>query len=243
MDGVLIVDKPSGMSSFDVIRALGKKFPKTKMGHLGTLDPLATGVLVVFLGKATQLIRYFSELGKEYEVVLELGKVSDTYDVTGKVKDSKGSKGWKDSKESFEEVLKTFIGPQWQIQPPFSAIRYQGKRAYEFAREGKHVDLGKRRIEIQRIELVESGPPFHNLRLSCSSGTYVRSFVHELGQALGTGAIMTALRRTRVGTFRIEHAHPLDAIRAEDILPSAMIVSEYLDIPEREKIFLLKRFS
>lgn len=230
MDGVFLIDKGAGMSSFDVLRELKKKFSEPKMGHLGTLDPMATGLLVVFLGKATKLIPYFSELEKEYVAELELGKTSDTFDSTGAVKDTKG---WKDSKgiseEDFQEVMRSFIGPQWQIQPSFSAIHFQGRRAYELAREGKPVDLGKRQVTIDSIQSLRYEFPIAELNLVCSSGTYIRSTIHELGEKLQTGAIMTALRRTRVGRFQIDRAKTLSVLALEDMISPVELVENYLE--------------
>jgi len=243
MDGVLIIDKPSGISSFDVLRDLKRKLPERKMGYLGTLDPLATGVLVVFLGKATQLIPYFSEAPKEYKVQFELGKTSDTYDTLGKVIENTFTPP---DEGTIEEHAQSFLGQQWQIQPPFSAVRYKGKRAYEYARKGEAIDLGKRQVIFFEITLLTYKPPLVEMRILCSSGTYIRSFVHELGQKLGCGAVMASLRRTRVGTFMVEQAKKLEDISPHDLLSPQKIIAESIDWKGRsqnEKSVLLQKFS
>ncbi|MDP2691128.1 MAG: tRNA pseudouridine(55) synthase TruB [bacterium] len=244
MDGVLLIDKPSGITSFDVIRQLRKCLGVRKMGHLGTLDPLATGLLVVFLGKATKLIPYLTEAEKEYVVDLELGKTSDSYDVTGEVKSMKGFR--MPTQEEFSDAVQSFLGPQLQIQPPFSAIRIQGKRAYELARDGKQVDLGKRQVSLFEIQIMDFTPPFVQLRLHCSSGTYVRSFVHELGEKLVTGAIMTQLMRTRVNKFSLEQAHRLDHVGEKNVLDPLFVVDEYgiwEGKSDQEKAYLKTKLS
>ncbi len=227
MDGLFLIDKPEGMSSFDVIRGLRKKFPGTKMGYLGTLDPLATGLLVIFVGMSTKLISLFEEAKKEYEASFELGKSSDTFDSTGNIVERQ-MKTWP-TKTEVEKALVKFRGPIWQIQPPFSAVHREGKRAYELAREGKKVDLGKRQVEIFELELSSYHPPYGKLDILSSSGTYVRSLIAELGQSLGTGAVMSALRRTHVGPFRINDAVKCDDIREDQLLSAKKLFPEHVN--------------
>lgn len=243
MTGVAIIHKPNGISSFDVLRELRKKLNEKKMGYLGTLDPLATGVLVVFIGKATKLIPYYSALDKEYVAEGELGKISDSFDGTGTIEVLK-----KDlpNEEAFRASLDRFIGPQWQIQPAFSAIKRDGKRSYELAREGTIQDLGKRQVNIYELKGTSFSSPNFMLHIKCSTGTYIRSLIHELGEALGCGAIMTSLKRTAVGDFRLEHA-----LKIEDVDPSKLItVSSVLDnhlpskqISEKEKVYILQKLK
>lgn len=214
------------------------------MGYLGTLDPLATGVLVIFVGKATQLIHYFTEAEKEYIAELEFGKSSDTFDRTGQIVVHPDTVF--PTKEKLEEALKSFLGQQWQIQPPFSAIRFQGKRAYELAREGKSVDLGKRQVVFSALELLQYELPWATLKVACSSGTYIRSFIHELGERLGCGAIMIELMRTRVGKFSIDKAWSLHDLSDRNLLSPEKIITEYMDSTgrsQREKAVLIKKFS
>lgn len=242
MDGALLIDKPEGMSSFDVLRTLKNTFPKTKMGHLGTLDPMATGLLVVFLGKATQLIRYFEGANKEYLAELEFGKTSDTYDRTGQVEIF--PQGPWPTREKIQEKLSTFLGMHWQIQPAFSALKYQGKRAYELAREGKKVDLGRRQVTIHELEIIEYRPPHLSFRVFCSSGTYVRSFIHELGQLMDCGALMTVLRRTQVDKWLVAAAKSPEQIVNDDIVSYETLIEEYIDFSKssrHEKSWLLRK--
>ena len=242
MDGLLLIDKPSGITSFEVLRELKKRYQESKMGHLGTLDPLATGLLPVFMGKATKLITHFSEADKRYWVQFELGKFSDTYDVTGEVQQG----GELPSQEAIQTQLKKMLGSQWQIQPSFSAIKVQGKRSYTLAREGKPVDLGKRQVVLDSIEQINIKLPVVELVLSCSSGTYVRSFVHELGEHLECGAVMTALRRQAVGPFEIESAKSLNNTSDKDVISLTNIVENYLPkdrFSMQEKAYLLRKLS
>lgn len=238
----MIIDKPSGMSSFQVLRELRNKFPREKMGYLGTLDPLATGVLVVFIGQATQLIHYFSDADKEYLVDFELGKSSDTYDVTGKINIEDCPVP---ELRKIEEIVELFLGQQWQVQPNFSAIRYRGKRAYELAREGKKFDLGKRQVIISGLKLLDYNKPFVKLRVVCSGGTYVRSLVHEIGEKLGCGAVMNALRRTMAGPFDLKESTILEKISDSNLKSTREIISDYIDWKGRsmhEREVLLKKF-
>jgi len=242
--GVLLIDKPTGISSFAVLRELKRRFHQPKMGHLGTLDPLATGLLVVFVGSATKLIPYFAELEKTYEVTLELGKSSDTYDVTGQVAIT--DPFTLPSPKILHEALPSFLGTHWQVQPPFSALKFQGKRAYEHARAGTTIDLGKRQVTISSLDLLSEELPIVELRVACSSGTYIRSFVHELGQQVGTGAIMTDLRRTQVGPFRLDQAHPLEVVSADHLIEATELIDDYLEnaqLPSGEKDYLKRKMG
>jgi tRNA pseudouridine55 synthase len=240
----LLIDKPSGITSYDVLRKLKKQFDISRMGYLGTLDPLATGVLAVFIGKGTKLIPYFEEARKTYIVKAELGKTSDTYDVTGNVQVSENVK--LPSKEQFEETLLSFSGNQLQIQPVFSALKFQGKRAYEFARKGVDIDLGKRQVTFHHLDIMTSEFPFFSLKVECSSGTYVRSLIHELGEKMNIGAIMTDLRRTQAGPFSIE-----DAVKLEDVTLDVCLslgefmekYDEYNPSLKRDKSYLLRKLQ
>ncbi|MDP3976089.1 MAG: tRNA pseudouridine(55) synthase TruB [bacterium] len=226
MDGVLLVDKPSGISSSALLTQIKKKFQIKSLGYLGTLDPLASGLMVFFLNRATKLIRYFPAPDKSYEVELEFGKISDSYDATGAV--TATGKLLPD-RFALETCLKTFLGSQLQIQPAFSAIHYRGKRAYELARAGESFDLGKRQVEIHELELVDYNPPLCKLRVRCSSGTYIRSLVHELGQKLNCGAVMTALRRGSIGNFSLAQAKTADRLDRHDVVKPAEIIERFID--------------
>lgn len=210
LSGFLVVDKPQGWTSFDVVAKLRKLTGISRIGHLGTLDPLATGVLVVAIGEGTKLIEYFMGVDKVYEVAVEIGKISDTYDREGKVTQVNYDPAIF-SEEKLQALLPTFCGNILQVPPAYSAIKVQGRSAYALARAGKVVDLKPRRVRIDELTLLAFTPPTFSLRVKCGSGTYIRSLVHDLGQRLGCGAVMTALRRTSVGPFSLEVALPVDS--------------------------------
>lgn len=203
MDQILLIDKPKGITSFDVIRHLRKKLGVRKMGHAGTLDPLATGLLIIATGSATKEISRYMDLPKEYEVLIEFGKVSTTYDADGEI--SQGV--LRDvSRTEFEDNLKNFIGEILQTPPIFSAKKIAGVRAYDLARQGKEVKLEPRKIKIDRIEILKWDWPFVSLRINCGKGTYIRSLAHDIGKKLGCGGYVKELRRTAIGEFKVENA-------------------------------------
>ncbi|MBI4995068.1 tRNA pseudouridine(55) synthase TruB [Candidatus Peregrinibacteria bacterium] len=200
---ILLIDKPSGITSFDVIRQLRKKLGIRKMGHAGTLDPLATGLLIIAVGAATKEISKYMGLPKEYEVLIEFGKTSTTYDADGEI--SQGI--LKDvSRAEFKNVLKNFVGEIMQMPPIFSAKKIKGVRAYDLARQGKEVKLEPRKVQIDKIEIIEWSWPFVRLRINCGKGTYIRSIAHDIGEKLGCGGYVCELRRTAIGEFRVENA-------------------------------------
>lgn len=204
----LIIDKPKGWTSHDVVAKLRGVLKEKKIGHLGTLDPLATGVLVVAVGRdSTKQIQNFMKLDKEYEAEMELGKESDTYDSEGVVRETGvGALGVMEAQVL--AAMEKFWGKTMQMPPAFSAKKIHGKKAYELARAGLPVELKAVEVEMHgsdiRVDL-----PFVRFKVTVSSGTYVRSLVHDIGKALGCGAILTALRRTRVGDFKIEDAEDM----------------------------------
>jgi tRNA pseudouridine55 synthase len=215
LSGFLIVDKPKGITSHQVVERVRKLLGKrVKVGHTGTLDPLATGVLILALGKATRLSEYLLKQDKCYRVVAQFGLSSPTYDVDAQVKEVECRKV---SKEELERVLERFKGEIEQVPPPFSALRVKGKRAYEFAREGKKVELPPRKVKIYSLKLTSFNYPLFELELCCSSGTYVRSLVHDIGEALKCSAVVKELRRTRVGKISIEEAAPLEKLEREGV--------------------------
>lgn len=215
MFGFLNVYKPSGLTSHDVVAKLRKILKIKQIGHTGTLDPMAEGVLVVAVGKASRLIEFLDE-DKSYRVTLQLGKISDTFDIEGQVED------YSDKKIFEDELLKSlqnFQGEILQTPPAFSAVHYNGKRLYELARQGIiPEDIPKRKVFISKIELVSFN--FDNqvavLDIDCSKGTYIRSIVSDLGQMLECGAVMTALTRTKSGSFNIKDAVKLDVVSSVD---------------------------
>lgn len=209
-NNILFIDKPSGMTSFDVIRVLRKKLNIRKMGHAGTLDPLATGLLIIALESATKQISAYMNLPKEYEVLIEFGKISDSYDADGEIKETGNLK--KVARKDFEAVLNNFIGEIEQMPPAFSAKRINGVRAYDMARQGLKVDLKPNRIRIFSIEMLDWKWPFVSLRVKCGKGTYIRSLAHDIGAKLGCGGYVKELRRTAIGEFRVADAQKLDNI-------------------------------
>lgn len=203
MNDILLIDKPKGISSFDVIRRLRQKIGRKKMGHAGTLDPLATGLLIVAVGNATKELSKYMGLPKEYEVLVEFGKTSDTYDACGKITECDLKPV---ERAEFEKVLTRFIGFVSQVPPIHSAIKVNGKRAYELARKGQKVVLKPRTVEIKGIEILGWRWPFVDLQVKCGRGVYVRSLAHDIGQVLGVGGYVKELRRTAIGDFRVEDA-------------------------------------
>jgi len=205
MENILLIDKPKGITSFDVIRKLRRSMNIRKMGHGGTLDPLATGLMIIGVGAGTKLLTGYIGLDKTYETVIEFGKISDTYDADGKVEEVKSAP--QVSRDQVEEILKKdFTGEISQTPPIFSAIKVKGQRAYDLARSGKEVKLEPRKVTIKNIEILKWEWPLVTLKIDCSKGTYIRSIAHDLGQKLGCGGYVKELRRTRIGDFKVEDA-------------------------------------
>lgn len=212
-DNFLIIDKPKGWTSHDVVAKLRGILKEKKIGHLGTLDPLATGVLVVAVGRdATKKIVQYMELDKEYEVELELGKSSNTYDAEGEI--TEHLVDWTQiTPEKIQNTLSKFWGETEQMPPAFSAKKIGGVPAYRLARKGKEVHLRTKKVFMQGEE-IQVDLPFVRFKVTVSSGTYIRSLVHDFGQSLGTGAILTNLRRTRVGDFTLQEAQKIEQVSA-----------------------------
>ncbi len=227
MDGFLIVDKPKGITSFDVIRILKKEIGrKVKIGHTGTLDPLATGILILAIGKATKFSSYFLKRDKCYSVTAALGLKSDTYDVDGKVETVKCPEI---PKQKFTECIESFKGEISQVPPIYSAIRVNGKRAYELARQGKKFTLKPRKIHIYSIDLIGYDYPEFSLNVCCSSGTYIRSLVHDIGVSLGCDAVVKEIRRTKVGSIKVSEAIPLDRINKNNIQSFLIPIKNFVE--------------
>lgn len=212
---ILLIDKSAGMTSFDVIRQLRRKLNIRKMGHAGTLDPAATGLLIVATEHDTKKLSEFLKFDKEYEGEIEFGKVSDTYDGAGKIAEV-SFQGTID-RQTVEAALKDFEGKIWQMPPRFSAKKIKGVPAYKLARQGKLVELKARQVTISKIEILAYRWPILKIRVTCSSGTYLRSLAHDLGQKLGCGGYLKSLRRTRVGHFRVEEAESVPLARAQPV--------------------------
>ncbi len=210
ISGVLVVDKPVGLTSHDVVQIIRKGTNIRRAGHTGTLDPRASGVLVVLIGPAVRLSEYVSASDKRYQAIVRLGTSTDTYDADGRITSSSPVDI---TEEQFETALKQFIGEIEQVPPPYSAVKVKGKKAYEMAREGEEVDLAPRKIQVYNLELLEWAPPEAVIDVYCSSGTYVRSLAHDLGETLGCGAHLVGLRRTKSGRFTLRDAVPLRKLR------------------------------
>lgn len=213
--GFINVNKPAGITSHGVAQKIKKLTQTRRAGHSGTLDPLATGVLVIALGKATKLVEYLRQDKKTYETVFRLGVTSDTYDISGQVKETPPPVPVP-SGAQINSILKQFTGEIEQMPPAFSALKVKGQRAYKLAREGKDVKLEPRKVTIHSMKLLEYRHPFITLEIKCSAGTYIRSIAHDIGQRLKTGAVMEALHRTEAGDFMIENAVDLDALTEEN---------------------------
>jgi tRNA pseudouridine55 synthase len=210
--GLFVVRKPVGISSFGVIRRARRELDIRKIGHAGTLDPLAEGVLVLGVGKATKLLTGLEGADKSYRATLRLGVRTDTYDSTGRVLEERDPSGV--TEEALSDALSRFRGEIQQVPPMFSAIKKDGETLYKLARRGIEVEREPRRVIVSRLELVDFSHPLATIDLDCSKGTYVRSLVEDIGLALGVGANMTALVRTRVGPFGIEMARELGSLLA-----------------------------
>ena len=211
-NGVLIIDKPQGWTSMDVCAKLRGILREKRVGHGGTLDPMATGLLPVFVGRATRGVQYATDGKKEYLAVLRLGLVTDTQDVTGQTLEEHPVSV---TAADLEAVLPRFWGDILQIPPMYSAIKIDGKKLYDLARKGKEVERQPRPITVYELELGEQlSDTDWQLRVVCSKGTYVRTLCHDIGTALGCGAAMAALRRTRVAGFTLEQAVTLEQVQA-----------------------------
>ena len=210
MNGILLVDKPAGWTSMDVCAKLRGALREKRVGHSGTLDPMATGLLVVFLGRATRAVEYAEAHGKTYEARLRLGVVTDTQDVTGAVLETRPADV---SDTALEGVLARFRGEISQIPPMYSAVKVNGQKLYKLARKGREVERQPRTVTIRSLDcLGRDADGDILLRVDCSKGTYIRTLCHDIGAALGCGGAMSALRRTRCGDFRVEDAHALDEV-------------------------------
>ncbi|MCS7307072.1 MAG: tRNA pseudouridine(55) synthase TruB [Aquificaceae bacterium] len=208
LTGVLLVDKPSGKTSMEVVEALKKRF-NLKAGHAGTLDPIATGLLVILLGEATKFSQFFLGLDKDYVATVKLGEITQTYDREGVVVEQRLVNV---SCDQVKMVLEGLVGRTLQTPPPFSAKRIRGKRAYQLARKGIQVEIKPVEVEVKRAELLSCNLPYAEVFFSVSSGTYIRSLVYQMGLQLGCGAHVVELRRLRVGKFNINMAMGLDRI-------------------------------
>jgi tRNA pseudouridine55 synthase len=218
MDGVLVVDKPQGLTSHDVVAVARRSLHERRIGHTGTLDPLATGVLPLACGRATRLVRFFVSSDKDYEATVRFGVATDTYDITG-TETSRSERV--PAREAVEAALTSLRGEYLQLPPAFSAKKVAGERAYARARRDEAVTLQPVPVRVTRADLVEFGGTSARIDITCSAGFYVRSFAHSLGELVGTGACLESLRRTRSGEFSVSQA-----VELEQVSQSSVAVTE-----------------
>ena len=210
MNIVINLDKPENISSQQAVTRVKRLFSAKKAGHAGTLDPLATGILIVCLDEATKITRFLADLNKEYIVRLKLGERTDTYDSTGRVIDRGDYHFIKEA--DIYKVLSSFIGHIKQTPPMYSAIKVGGQPLYKLARKGFSVERQEREITVNEMDLLSFDPPYLDLKISCSKGTYIRTICDDIGKVLGSGAHMVSLTRTRVGAFRIEDSVSIEGL-------------------------------
>jgi len=214
-EGFILIDKPKGITSHDVVDKLREITKIRKIGYAGTLDPLGTGLLILGIGRgATRRLSEFLRLDKEYIAKLRLGAISDTFDKEGKIEFKKIEKI--PSREKIGKVIKEFIGQIYQIPPSYSAKKIKGEKAYNLARKGKKVELKPQKVNIYKIKILRYKFPYLEIKVNCSSGTYIRSLASDIGKRLGCGALLEELRRTRIGNFSVKQAKKLEEINSKN---------------------------
>ncbi len=238
--GILIIDKPAGWTSMDVCAKLRGIFHEKRVGHGGTLDPMATGVLPVFIGRATRAVEFADKSDKEYVAGLKLGVVTNTQDTSGEVLEERPVQA---GREQLEAVLETFHGTILQIPPMYSAIKINGKKLYELARKGREVERPARPVVIKSLKIEgQKDETLYTIRVRCSKGTYVRTLCHDIGQALGCGGCMFSLRRTMAADFTLR-----DAVTLEQVLsapdPAALLTPVEALFMDREMLVLSPAFE
>jgi len=243
MDGVLIIDKPAGMTSHDVVARVRKIVGERRVGHTGTLDPFATGVLVLLLGRATRLAQFLSGAEKEYEAVIRLGYETDTGDVTGtRVRNltTEAQRHTEIHKEEIEAAMASLRGEIYQVPPMYSAKKVGGRKLYELARQGEEIERKAARVVITELTVIDPNGPLLKenedgsselrVRVVCSAGTYIRTLAEDLGKKVGTGAHLAELRRTRAGRFKVENAVTLN--RLAELVESSSIQANLISADE-----------
>lgn len=226
LDGILLVDKPGDHTSHDVVARLRGKLGMKRIGHAGTLDPMATGLLVILVGKATRVSQYLISLDKEYEGTIELGKVTDTQDADGEVMETRPVPPLTEAQ--VKTAVNSFLGDQYQTPPMYSAVKIDGVPLYKSARKGQEIEREPRFIRVMSWDVLRFASPQIDFRLRCTKGTYVRTLAHDLGQKLGCGAHLSALRRTATDKFHVTQALTMEQIQA-------------LSLPEIEKRLIAPR--
>ena len=223
MDGLLIIDKPAGITSHDVVARVRRALHTKRVGHTGTLDPFATGVMVILVGKATRLAQFLDKDEKEYEAVIRFGFETDTGDNTGTPKHGVHGATSIDT-DQVESVLARFRGTIRQTPPMYSAKKVDGQKLYELARRGAVVDRKPVEVSISKLEILSSADTSARIRVGCSAGTYIRTLAEDIGREIGIGAHLTELRRTRAGRFTIDEAVKLDDVGETDLRPVELAV-------------------
>ena len=235
MDGLILINKQKGFTSHDVVNVIRKKLNTKKVGHTGTLDPNATGVLPILVGKATKISKYLIEHDKTYIATIKLGEKTDTGDNEGQVIEEK-LVPTDLKKEDINNVLQSFLGKQKQVPPMYSAIKINGKKLYEYAREGKEVKLEAREVEIYKIQLLEYKNSKIKFEVECSKGTYIRTLCEDIAKKLGTVGYMEELQRIKVNNFKIEDSVLLDDIALENVEENLIKIEKVFK--EKDKIEL-----
>jgi tRNA pseudouridine55 synthase len=235
----VLVDKPAGLTSHDVVQRVRRVLKTRSVGHTGTLDPFATGLLVVLVGRATRLARFVEAESKQYLATARLGMATDTDDLTGAPVGPTAEVGQLDA-AALRSALAAFVGPQTQRPPRYSAKHVEGERSYRLARRGRGVDPAEVEVTVYRMELVDWSAPAVTFRVTVSPGTYVRAIARDLGQRLGVGAHLTALRREAIGSLSVTDAVPLDRLTPAALLPVRAVLRHLpeveLDEPAREAV-------
>ena len=241
MNGMLLIDKSAQMTSFEVIAKLRRISGQKRIGHTGTLDPQATGLLIVLMGTATKLVPFLDYQQKYYQAVIQFGLDSDTYDLDGKVIEYPAEKT--PSISEIEKIIPFFEGKQTQYPPIYSAIKVNGKKLYEYARKDQEVTIKPRTVEIAAIEIIDYTDHKLTLNISCGKGTYIRSLAHDLGQKLGVHSLLASLRRTQIGNYKVKDAYKLEDL--PPLLEGIKLYTPYeilsdqtiIDYPDPSKIF------
>ena len=229
--GFLLINKEKGPTSHDMVNRLRNILSYRKIGHTGTLDPAACGLLLTCLGKGCKIVQFLDQWDKEYQATIKLGEETDTYDAQGEI--AKVTDNLNLSQDKIEKAILSFKGEQWQLSPSYAAVKFKGKKLYEYAREGKDVPRKLKKIKIKYIEVGKIDLPFVNIKITCSSGTYIRTLAYDIGKELGCGAHLFSLCRTRLGPFELKQAISLQKVNKKkdeiyDLLVRIEEVLEYL---------------
>jgi tRNA pseudouridine55 synthase len=243
--GLLIIDKPTGPTSHDIVNIVRRGTQIRKVGHTGTLDPYASGVLLILLGAVTRLAEYLLEVDKEYLATIRFGAATSTFDAAGRIT---ATRPFTFREETLEAKLATFVGERLQVPPVYSAIKVGGRKAYDMARKGEEIDMAPRKVHIYELKLLRWESPNAVVRVRCSRGTYIRSIAHDIGEAMGSHAHLVSLRRIRLGPFSVERATPLEELKRRFLegtwekaaMPASAILEGWqtvdLSVEEAEKI-------